>query len=109
MSELKEVTTVPSVDLDRYLGTWFEIARLPLRWEEQGASEITATYTLEDGGTVRVDNRCLDGEGRPVQAIGEAIPSDSSNARLVVTFLPKYLRWIPFTRGDYWVLKIDPD
>ena len=101
--------TVARVDLDRYVGTWYEICRLPLKWEPEGARDITATYKLNEDGTIRVDNRCLDEEGKPTQALGQAKPVDDSNARLTVSFLPEYLRWIPFTKGDYWIIRLAED
>jgi apolipoprotein D and lipocalin family protein len=103
------LNTVARVELDRYLGTWFEICRLPLKWEPEGASDITATYGLNDDNSIRVDNRCLDDKGKPTQAVGQAQPVDDSNARLVVSFLPEYLRWIPFTKGDYWIIRLAED
>ncbi|MGI6853895.1 lipocalin family protein [Mesorhizobium sp. 1B3] len=106
---MTDVAAVPSLDLDRYLGCWYEICRLPLKWEDETATDITANYSLADDGKVRVDNRCFDAEGKPTQAVGEATPVDEANSRLKVTFLPRGLRWLPFTEGDYWVLKIDPD
>ncbi|MDQ2067398.1 lipocalin family protein [Xinfangfangia sp. CPCC 101601] len=109
MTQDTPVTTVPHVDLNRYLGTWFELKRLPMKWEDTYAADITATYSLEEGGKVRVDNRCLNDEGKPTQSIGQAEPVDASNSKLTVTFLPELLRWIPFTSGDYWILKLDPD
>lgn len=107
MTETK-VPTVPQLDLERYLGQWFEICRLPLKWEDETAQDITAHYSLNEDGTVHVDNRCINAEGKPTQSIGQAAPVDETNAKLTVTFLPEYLRWIPFTKGDYWVLKLDP-
>ena len=104
-----EVVAVPSVDLERYLGTWFEICRLPLKWEDAEASDISATYCETADGRIRVENRCLDKAGKPDRSIGVAVPQDASNAKLKVSFLPEYLRWIPFTQGDYWVLAIAPD
>ncbi|KQZ61595.1 hypothetical protein ASD67_20545 [Sphingopyxis sp. Root1497] len=104
-----EVAAVSTIDLDRYLGTWFEICRLPLKWEDAAASDITATYSRTTDGRVRVENRCLDKEGKADRSIGVAVPQDASNAKLKVSFLPQYLRWIPFTHGDYWVLAIAPD
>lgn len=101
------VTSVAHLDLNRYLGDWFEVGRLPLRFEDAGASDVTASYALNDDGTVRVDNRCLDEDGEPTQALGQAVPDGEHAGRLRVTFLPAALRWIPFTRADYWVLKID--
>lgn len=104
-----DVIAIPHLDLNKYLGRWYEICRLPLRWEDETATDITANYSRSEAGNVRVDNRCFDEEGKPSQAIGEAIPRDDANSRLKVTFLPEYIRWIPFTKADYWVLRIDPE
>ncbi len=103
------VTAIPSLDLNRYLGQWYEICRLPLKYEDKTATDITAHYSLNESGSVRVDNRCFDEDGKPTQAIGEATPADEGNSRLKVTFLPQFIRWIPFTSGDYWVLKLAED
>ncbi|MCI7551985.1 MAG: lipocalin family protein [Actinomycetaceae bacterium] len=105
----QSVTAVKTLDLERYLGLWYEIARLPLKWEDANATNVTAHYSLKDDGKIRVDNRSFDAEGKPDQAIAEATPVDGEPGQLTVNFLPKYIRWIPFTSGDYWVLKIDPD
>lgn len=105
----RDVQSVAKLDLERYLGLWFEVGRLPLQFEADGARDVTAEYTLNDGGTVIVDNRCLDEQGQPVQALGEAVPDDEHPGRLRVTFLPEGLRWIPFTKADYWVLKVDEE
>ncbi|MCE7031471.1 lipocalin family protein [Lysobacter sp. GX 14042] len=102
--------TAPSVDLERYLGTWYEIARLPMRHEPPDYRDITATYSLQDDGKVRVANRAINGDGERQESIGEATPvRGSHNSKLEVSFLPDGLRWIPFTRGDYWILRVDPD
>jgi apolipoprotein D and lipocalin family protein len=100
--------TVPTLDLQRYLGTWYEIARLPMRHEPADYTDISATYSLQADGTVRVQNRALNGKWEPQESTGEAtVVPGSGNAKLEVTFLPEALRWIPFTKGDYWVLRID--
>lgn len=96
--------TVDHVELDRYLGTWYEIARYPAPFQE-GCVATSATYSLRDDGDIRVLNRCLvenlDGELR--EAEGRAkIVDEQSNAKLKVTFF-----W-PFY-GDYWVLALDED
>lgn len=87
-----DVAAVPEIDLDRYLGSWFEICRLPLKWEDADARDITATYSEAPDGRIRVENRCLDKEGRPDRSIGVAVPQDKSNAKLKLSFLPEYLR-----------------
>ena len=107
MDQQQLVTSVATLDLDRYCGVWFEIGRLPLRWEAAESTDITAEYTLEADGSVLVDNRCFDKAGAPSQAIGRATPVSGKPGQLEVSFLPEILRWLPFTKGDYWVLKID--
>lgn len=102
-------TTVPHVDLQRYLGTWYEIARKPMRHEDKTARDITATYSLDDSGAVRVVNACINEEGKVEVAEGQAKPTDATHGKLEVTFLPQGLRWIPFTKGDYWILRLDAD
>lgn len=108
-NDTPDVTSVPDLDLERYAGLWYEIGRLPLKFEDEGARDVTAEYSLQDDGTVRVDNRCIDEEGEPTQALGEAMPDGDHPGRLRVTFLPTALRWIPFTQADYWVLAIDDE
>ncbi|HST46072.1 MAG TPA: lipocalin family protein [Luteimonas sp.] len=102
-----DLATVPSIDLPRYLGLWYEIARLPMRHEPEDYTDITAEYALQDDGNIRVVNRAIDGRGERQEAVGEATAVDASNSRLEVTFLPQGLRWIPFTKGDYWIIHID--
>jgi apolipoprotein D and lipocalin family protein len=107
-AELDRLLTVPSVDLQRYAGTWHEIARLPNRFQAQCASEVTATYTPRDDGAVDVVNRCRTQSGTLDAAEGLARPRDETNTKLTVSFLPAALRWLPFGRGDYWVIALDP-
>lgn len=100
--------TVSSLDLTRYLGTWYEIARLPMRHEPADYTDITASYTRQTDGAIRVDNRARDGKGELKESVGEARVVDPAQpGRLEVTFLPEGLRWIPFTKGDYWILRVD--
>lgn len=99
--------TVDHVDLARYAGDWFEIARKPFRFEDDGSRDVTATYT-PDGDEVAVSNRCINADGEFEEATARATPQDDSGAKLSVNFLPTLLRWIPFTDGDYWILRLDP-
>lgn len=107
MSEDTKVQSVSTFDLSRYTGLWYEIGRLPLKWEDANATDITAQYTLQDDGTVQVDNRCFDKEGKPVRTLGTGTPVEGETGQLKVSFLPEFLQWIPFTEGDYWVLQVD--
>ena len=97
--------TVARVDLDRYLGTWYEIARYPHRFQEDCVAS-TATYARLADGRIRVENACRDAsrddEVRRVTGVAWVASGDSSNAKLEVQFF-----W-PF-RGAYWIIDLDPD
>jgi apolipoprotein D and lipocalin family protein len=91
--------TVPSVDLQRYAGRWYEIASLPVL-QQRGCSCTTAEYEIIDATTVRVIDTCRkDGEVDRVEG-GAFVVEGSNNAKLRVQFF-----W-PF-RGDYWVIGLD--
>jgi apolipoprotein D and lipocalin family protein len=108
VNDASEPRTVPSVDLIRYLGIWYEIARLPMRYEHADFTDITANYSLNPDGSVRVDNRARNGKGEWEESVGEAtVVEGSGNAKLKVSFMPDGLKWIPFTKGDYWILQLD--
>ncbi|WP_313276069.1 lipocalin family protein [Stenotrophomonas sp.] len=100
------LATVSAVDLQRYLGSWYEIERLPARQEPEAATDVSAHYSLNPDGSVRVHNRCLQ-QGTLYEWVGQATPIDASNSKLQVTFTANALRWVPFTRGDYWVMQLD--
>jgi apolipoprotein D and lipocalin family protein len=97
------VRVVPSVDLPRYMGKWYEIARFPNRFQRDCASSSTATYTLRPDGKVEVLNQCRTAEGRAKSARGTARVADPKgpNTKLKVTFF-----W-PFS-GNYWIIGLDP-
>lgn len=104
--------TVARVDLDRYRGTWYEIAKLPNVFQRQCLGDVSATYRPLEGGGVEVLNRCrtsASGEPRFDSANGVAKAVDPSNARLRVSFLPAALRWLPVGWGDYQVIELDPE
>ena len=106
MSDQPTLQTVAHVDLPRYLGTWYEIARLPMRHEPEDGTDVSANYALDEDGNVRVQNR-MRRNGEVEESIGQASAVDETNSKLEVTFLPEGLRWIPFTKGDYWIIKLD--
>ena len=103
------VTAVAHLDLERYAGTWHEIARLPMYFQRKCTGAVTATYTPRPDETVAVENRCDSGEG-PLVAQGVARrPEPFSRGKLEVTFAPRWLRWLPMVWADYWVLALDED
>jgi len=104
------VRTVPHVDLDRYLGEWFEIARLPNRFQTDCAGDVRATYAYAADGRVNVTNRCAALNGEVIEAKGIAKVVDTrTSARLKVRFAPAFLSFLPIVWGDYWILGLAPD
>ena len=103
---MKTPQTVASVDLNRYMGKWYEIAKIPNRFQKKCSGRTTAEYKLRAGGTVLVVNSCLDDEGKRMVAKGIAKVSDPvTDAKLKVSFvrfLGVHLFW-----GDYWIVGLD--
>ncbi|MEO8435750.1 MAG: lipocalin family protein [Pyrinomonadaceae bacterium] len=98
-----DLEVVDSVDLSRYAGRWYEIARLPNRFEKKCADSVTADYALRPDGRIEVVNRCRKTNGEYTTAKGKAkIVDQKTNAKLKVTFF-----W-PFY-GDYWILDLGPN
>ena len=107
-AQAKPLHVADKVELDKYLGVWYEIARKPMSFQNQCDSNVTATYTFNENGNVLVDNRCTMKDGQQSHAIGEAFVQNAPfNTKLKVSFLPEAIRWLPAGRGDYWILKID--
>lgn len=99
---------VEKIELNKYLGAWHEVVRKPLYFQRKCDSNVTANYSLNKNGNIKVDNSCYTKDGKLKQTIGEAFVQNApSNSKLKVSFLPKIIRWLPVGRGDYWVLKID--
>lgn len=99
-----ELQTVSHVDLERYVGDWYEIARLPNEFEESCVGS-TAYYSLRSDGRLAVTNRCredaLRGDEKSICGTARVV-DQNTNAKLKVTFF-----W-PF-EGDYWVIDLDPE
>lgn len=103
-----EVKTVPSVDLKRYTGKWYEIAKFPNRFQKNCVGNVTAEYAVNDDGTIQVTNSCLKKDGQYETAVGKAkIADKDSKAKLEVRFAPKVLSFIPLVWGDYWIIDLD--
>jgi apolipoprotein D and lipocalin family protein len=96
------VKTVAHVDLQRYAGKWYEVARIPNRFQKKCSRDVSAEYSFE-GDAIKVHNLCVNTAGRTTGITGKAkVVDQQSNAKLKVTFF-----W-PFY-GDYWILGLDPD
>lgn len=103
------VRTVPFVDLNRYAGDWFEIARFPNRFQRQCLGDVRASYSRRADGRLDVVNRCRTDEGRS-EARGIArVVDDRTFARLKVRFAPAWLSFVPAVWGDYWIIGLAED
>lgn len=102
--------TVPSVDLQRYAGRWFEIARFPNRFQRDCQGDVVVFYTVRPDGRLDVDNRCHKRDGSTDRASGVArlATDDGSNSKLEVRFAPAWLSLLPAVWGDYWIVALDP-
>ena len=101
-----EPKAVDAIDVQKYAGTWYEVARLPMYFQRNCASDVQAKYSLNADKTIKVRNQCLNKEGDLDVSEGVAYPQNDGNSQLKVSFLPKGLRWMPFSKGDYWVLRV---
>jgi apolipoprotein D and lipocalin family protein len=104
------LATIDSLDVPRYLGAWYEIAKYPNRFQKQCEGYTTAHYSLQPDRSIQVINRCRRADGRYDEAVGSARqlgPADSP--RLQVRFAPGWLSFLPMVWGDYWVIDLDPD
>jgi len=99
---------VAEVDLNRYLGRWYEIARLPNFFQRNCARDTTADYALRPDGQVSVTNRCVSASGEEDSAEGVArVVDPQTRARLEVSFVSLFgvrLFW-----GDYWIIGLGKD
>jgi apolipoprotein D and lipocalin family protein len=109
------VVALPSLNVPAYMGTWYQVAWFPNRFQKQCVSDTAATYRQLPGGEVEVKNQCKLADGKTEVIVGVAKPAASAlrgtqlePAQLQVSFLPKALRWLPIW-GAYWVLRLADD
>lgn len=101
-----EVTTVKHVDLKRYIGTWYEIAKIPNSFQKQCSCNTAASYALRDDGKIEVINRCTKNDGSADEAKGIArVVDTTTNAKLEVSFVR--ILGIQLFWGDYWIIGLD--
>ncbi len=105
------MTPVPALDLQRYAGTWYEIARLPNPFQTKCARSVVVRYGLREDGRLDVVNECAEAGGRIRRASGVARLADAQGppSKLKVRFAPAILSFLPSVWGDYWVIDLAPD
>lgn len=102
-SSFPPLETESDVDISRYAGKWYEIAKYPVAFES-GCVDVTAEYTLLEDGTVRVVNTCGSSDGSSREIVGSAAVTDpSTNAKLRVSFFG------PLFGAPYWILELGED
>jgi apolipoprotein D and lipocalin family protein len=99
---------IAALDVPRYMGTWFEIAKYPNWFQKKCVADTGAEYQALPAGTVQVTNRCRKASGEMEEALGEARQiGPATSPKLEVRFAPAWLSLLPFVWGDYWVIDLD--
>jgi apolipoprotein D and lipocalin family protein len=103
------VKTIASLDVPRYLGAWYEIAKFPNWFQKKCVSNTQAVYSLRPDGNLKVLNSCKQADGSISQAEGLARQIGTKDSpKLEVRFAPAWLAFLPMVWGDYWVIDLDP-
>lgn len=106
----KPLDVVPDVDLNRYSGRWFEVARLPNEFQDDCAGDVTANYTPLPDGRITVVNRCVKKDGSVNEAEGVARRVDGKPPSVLqVRFAPGWLGFLPNVWGDYQIIALASD
>jgi apolipoprotein D and lipocalin family protein len=101
---------VPVVDYQRYAGTWYEIARLPNRFQRACVGDVTATYAVRPDRRIEVTNRCREADGDMREAKGIARPVEGRPPSVLeVRFAPAFLSFLPVVWGAYHIMDLGTD
>ena len=107
---LPPVNTIAALDVPRYMGTWYELAKFPNRFQAKCTANTRARYLAQADGSVQVLNSCVTADGSTIDALGLAKQIGSATSpKLQVRFAPAWLSWLPMVWGDYWVIDLDAD
>jgi apolipoprotein D and lipocalin family protein len=108
-----DVKAVESVDLQRYLGRWHEIASIPQFFQRKCIRDTVAEYSALESGEIRVENTCTREDGGREKAEGRARRSEpnvaNATSKLEVSFLKLFGEYRFWAGGDYWVIELDPN
>ena len=103
---LPQLKTVEQVDLDKYIGLWYEVAKIPNSFQDQCAYGTTAEYKIDEDGDIVVINSCYEEDGNLDVADGLAkVVDKKTNSKLEVSFV-SFIGIRPFW-GDYWIIGLD--
>lgn len=101
--------SIASLDVPRFMGTWYEVAKYPNWFQKRCIANTSATYAVQSNGMLQVLNRCQKEDGSITEALGEAKQvGDANSPKLKVRFAPAWLSFLPFVWGNYWVIDLDP-
>ena len=101
--------SITSLDVPRYMGTWYEVAKYPNWFQKRCIANTSATYAMQSNGMLQVVNRCQKEDGSITDALGAAKQvGDATSPKLEVRFAPAWLSFLPFVWGNYWVIDLDP-
>ena len=104
------VEPIAALDVPRYMGTWYEIARYPNWFQKKCVGDTRADYSLQADGRVQVINRCREASGELSEAVGMARQIGAADSpKLEVRFAPAWLSFLSAVWGDYWVVDIADD
>lgn len=102
------VKTIAALDVPRYLGAWYEIAKFPNWFQRKCVSNTKAVYSIKPDGNLRVLNSCKPAEGDTAEAEGTARQIGAKDSpKLEVRFAPAWLSFLPMVWGNYWVIDLD--
>lgn len=106
---MADVTTVENVDLNKYIGMWYEVASIPQSFQKKCVANTTAVYSYAENGLIKVDNTCETASGEREGSEGRAKVEDQViNSKLKVTFV-KILDWVFLFGGNYWIIDLADD
>ena len=109
-ANLPPVSAIAALDVPRYMGTWYEVAKFPNWFQTKCVANTRAQYLAQTDGSVQVLNSCVTTDGSTIDALGQARQvGPATSPKLKVRFAPAWLSWLPVVWGDYWVIDLDTD
>ena len=103
------VRMIASLDVPKYLGTWYEIAKFPNWFQKKCVGNTKAVYSMRADSNLKVLNSCKNADGVVSEAEGTARQIGAQDSpKLEVRFAPAWLSFLPMVWGDYWVIDLDP-